>query len=143
AKLYVTDTGLGAASIQLDGRRLAASAVGGSFLETFVVNEITKQVAVIDEPLALAHFRDRSGVEVDMIIERSDGTVIAVEVKSATSAGSSDAGGLRFLRDRLGPRFTVGVVLHTGPVTARIGDRIWSVPVSGLWGGARLDHQTD
>lgn len=132
-KLYVTDTGLGAAAVQLDGRRLASGAVGGNFLESFVVNEIAKQASVIDEPLILAHFRDRSGKEVDLVIERADGSVIAIEVKSATSATRADAAGLRFLRDRLGPRFASGVILHTGPVTANLGERIWAVPVAGLW----------
>lgn len=48
-KLYVTDTGLGAAAIQLDAGRLAAGPVGGSFMESFVVNDLAKQVAVIGD----------------------------------------------------------------------------------------------
>ena len=50
-----------------------------------VFNELAKQAAVVDEPLTLAHFRHRSGVEVDIVIEQADGTIIAFEVKSATS----------------------------------------------------------
>lgn len=132
-KLFVMDTGLGAAAVQLDAGRLASAPVGGGFLESFVVNELAKQAAVIDEPLTLAHFRDRSGVEVDVLVERADGTVIGFEVKSATSAGARDAAGLRFLRDRLGHRFIAGVVLHTGPIRASLGDRLWAVPIGGLW----------
>ncbi len=132
-KLYVTDTGLGAAAIQLEAARLAAGAVGGAFLESFVVNELTKQAAAIDEQLTFAHFRDRSGVEVDLLVERGDGSVIGFEVKSATSASSRDAAGLRFLRDRLGDRFRAGIVIHTGPLSARVGDRLWALPVAGLW----------
>jgi predicted AAA+ superfamily ATPase len=134
-KAYVTDTGLGAGALQLDGRRLAASAAGGPMLETFVVNEIAKQVAVLDEPVLLGHFRDRSGIEVDLVIERVDGSVVGIEVKSAASAGRGDATGLSFLRERLGRRFICGLVLHTGPLTARLGERLWAVPVAGLWGG--------
>ncbi len=134
-KLHVTDTGLGAAAVRLDAGRLAVSAVGGSFMESFVVNELAKQVAVIDEPLVLAHFRDRSGAEVDVVVERGDGSVFAFEVKSATSAAPRDASGLRFLRDRLGDRFVTGVVLHTGPLTAGLGDRLWAMPIAGLWAG--------
>jgi len=132
-KLFVLDTGLGAAAVQLDAGRLASGPVGGGFLESFVVNELAKQAAVIDEPLTLAHFRDRSGVEVDVLVERADGTVIGFEVKSATSAGARDAAGLRFLRDRLGPRFAAGIVLHTGPISASLGDRLWALPIGGLW----------
>jgi len=99
------------------------------------VTELTKQAILIDEPLTLAHFRDRAGIEVDIIIERPDGRVIAIEVKSATTTNQADARGLRFLSDRLGDRLQAGLLLHTGPVTARLSERIWATPVSALWGG--------
>lgn len=134
-KLHVTDTGLAAAVLGLDAARLGRMAVGRSFLESFVVSEVMKQAAMIDETIMFSHFRDRSGVEVDLIIERVDGSVIAVEIKSAATVDRSDGKGLRFLRDRLGDRFIVGVVFHTGPLTVRLDDRIWATPVSALWGG--------
>lgn len=84
-KIHVTDTGLAAAAIAADGNRLASGQLAGLFLESYVVTELTKQASLIDEPLTLAHFRDRSGAEVDIIIERPDGRVIAIEVKSATT----------------------------------------------------------
>jgi hypothetical protein len=42
---------------------------------------------------------------------------------------------LRYLdtRDWLGTRFMVGIVLHSGPEGARLGDRIISLPISALW----------
>jgi uncharacterized protein len=135
SKLHVTDTGLAAAAISFGSERLANSQLAGLFLESFVLAELTKQINLVDEAVALAHFRDRSGVEVDVIIERPDGRVIAIEVKSATATNQADARGLRFLRDRLGERFQVGLLLHTGPLTAHVDDRIWALPVSSLWGG--------
>jgi uncharacterized protein len=135
-KLHVTDTGLAAAVLGLDATRLGRTTMGGSFLESFVVTELMKQAAMIDQPLALSHFRDRTGAEVDLVVERSDGSVIAVEVKSAATVNRSDGKGLRFLRDRLGDRLLAGVVFHTGPLTVQIDDRIWATPVSALWGGA-------
>jgi predicted AAA+ superfamily ATPase len=134
-KIHVTDTGLAAAAIGADGHRLASGQQSGLFLESYVVTELMKQATLIDEPLTLAHFRDRSGVEVDIIIERPDGRVIAIEVKSATTTNQADARGLRFLSDRLGDRLQAGLLLHTGPLTARLSERIWTTPVSALWGG--------
>lgn len=61
--------------------------------------------------------------------------MIGIEVKSATSVNAADAKGLKLLRDRLGDRFQAGLMLHTGPLTGRLGDRIWASPVSTLWGG--------
>lgn len=73
-----------------------------------------------------------------MLVERTDGSVFGFEVKSATTANARDAAGLRFLRDRLRDRFKAGVVLHTGPLTASLGDRLWALPLAGLWdAGAR------
>ena len=134
-KLHVTDTGLAAAVLGLDAARLGRTTMGGSFLESFVATELMKQAAMIDQPLTLSHFRDRTGAEVDLIVERSDGSVIAVEVKSAATVNRSDGRGLRFLRDRLGDRLVSGVVFHTGPLTVQLDDRIWATPVSALWGG--------
>jgi len=134
-KVHVTDTGLATGVLSLSALQLATSAQGGAFVESFVLNELMRQAASIDEPLTFAHFRDRSGIEVDIIIERHDGTAIAVEVKSAIAVHRKDAAGLLFLRDRLGDRFQCGIVFHSGSVTARLDDQIWAVPLSSLWGG--------
>ena len=138
AKLHVIDTGLGASSIHADARKLSRLAFGGSLVESFVVSELRKQAAVIDEPLAFAHFRDHGGAEVDLIVERPDGTVVGIEVKASTLSGRSDAKGLRFLRDALGDRFTCGVVMQTGPLTVQLDDRIWATPIPALWGGGGI-----
>ena len=135
AKVHVTDTGLAAGVLSQSAPRLAAAAFGGAFLESFVLNELLRQATTIDEALTFAHFRDRSGIEVDIIIERPDGTVLAIEVKSARSVNHRDARGLTFLRERLGERFACGIVFHTGPITAHFSDRVWAVPVAALWGG--------
>jgi predicted AAA+ superfamily ATPase len=116
SKIHVTDTGLAAAAIGTDGHRLASGELAGLFLESYVVTELTKQAVLIDEPLTLAHFRDRSGIEVDIIIERPDGRVIAIEVKSATTTNQADARGLRFLQDRLGDRLQAGLLLQHRPL---------------------------
>jgi uncharacterized protein len=135
SKLHPIDTGLAAASMNADARKLSRLPFGGALIESFVLSELRKQAAIIDEPLVFAHFRDHSGVEVDLIIERSDGTVIAIEVKSAAAIETADSNGLRFLREALGDRFLCGVILHTGPLTAQLSDRIWSTPIPALWGG--------
>jgi hypothetical protein len=73
--------------------------------------------------------------EVDIVIESPTGDVAGVEVKAAASIGRSDSLGLRFLRDKIGTRFTAGVVLYTGSNTLELDDRIWAVPLAGLWAG--------
>lgn len=72
AEVHVTDTGLAAGVLSLSAKRLATAAMVGAFVESFVVAELTRQATTVDEALTFAHFRDRSGVEVDIIIERPD-----------------------------------------------------------------------
>jgi len=67
-----------------------------------------------------------------MITEQPDGRVIAIEVKSAHSVHQRATSGLTSLRERLGERFECGILFHTGPLTARFGDRVWAVPVAAL-----------
>jgi hypothetical protein len=133
ARIHVVDTGLAVAAVGLTADRLASAPKLGAMLESHVVAELRKQSALVDVPLFLGHFRDRSGIEVDVILETPDGQVIGIEVTSATTADSSDARGLRFLADRLGSRFRLGLVLTTGPGSARLDERIWVAPVSSLW----------
>ena len=94
SKLHPVDTGLAGASLPADARKLSRLCFGGAFVESFVVSELRKQAALIDEPLTFAHFRDHSGVEVDLILERPDGWVIDIEVKSSAVPERNDAPGV-------------------------------------------------
>lgn len=83
--------------------------------------------------MQLHFYRDNNGREVDLVIETNSGDVAAVQVKSSTTVGRSDAGGLRLLREKLGSRFKCGVVLYCGEHTYGFDERIWAMPVEGLW----------
>jgi predicted AAA+ superfamily ATPase len=106
------------------------------YFETFVAMELRRQLAWQDNAPRQFHYRDRDGREVDLVLERRDGSIIAVEVKTAASASSSDFRGLRHLRDKLGDRFKAGVLLYTGESTVPFEDRLAAVPLCGLWSEA-------
>ena len=101
--------------------------------ETFAAMELRRQVAWQENAPRQFHYRDRDGREVDVVLERRDGSVAAVEVKSGASASPADFRGLRHLRDKLGDRFKAGVLLYTGESTVPFGDRLAAVPLRGLW----------
>jgi predicted AAA+ superfamily ATPase len=63
--------------------------------------------------------------------------VIGIEVKATTSPGADTAKHLRWLRERLGDRFSAGIVLHLGQRANSFGDNIHAIPVSALWGHAQ------
>jgi hypothetical protein len=70
--------------------------------ETFCAMELWRQVAWQDNSPRQFHYRERDGREVDVVLERHDGSVIAVEVKTAASASPADFRGLRHARDKIG-----------------------------------------
>ena len=78
--------------------------------------------------------RDKNGRhEVDLLVERAGGDVVAFEIKAGATPDPSDAAHLEWLRDRLGDSFRAGVVLHTGKATEQWGDRIAAAPIASLW----------
>lgn len=139
-KVYVTDPGLAGHLLGVDpaALRRPGNPATGALVETFVFAELTRLLAQQDLPATLRFFRDRDGREIDFILEARDGRVAAVEVKATATATSDDFRHLRWLRDRLGDRFTAGVVLFLGDGTHSFGDRMIAAPLSALWHHAPL-----
>ncbi len=138
-KLHMVDAGLAAALLRLDvaALRQPNATMVGSLLETFAVNEIAQQIAAADDAIGLHHFRDSAGREVDLVLERTDGQVVAVEIKASASPAPSQVGNLAWLRDlmdRTEPgSFAAGVLLHTGHHALKLGDRLYLLPIDRLW----------
>lgn len=134
SKTYVVDSGLLAFLIGANERRVTEDgAVAGTKLESFVAMELLRQADWSEHPVQLFHYRDKQQREVDIVIERHDGDVVAIEVKAGATPADGDFAGLRRLRDKLGDRFKAGVVIHSGADTLPFGDRLAAVPVGGLW----------
>jgi len=58
---------------------------------------------------------------------------VAVEIKATSAPGRNDGRHLGWLRDEMGDRFIAGLVLHTGPGTYPLGDRIVAAPIASIW----------
>lgn len=117
-------------------REVESVAAVGPLVESFVVAEIAKQLTWCETSARLHHLRDRDGLEVNAVIEASDGRVVAVEVKSTTVPRPADAAPMAAVRDRLdrvGRDFVVGVVFHTGDRRVPLGDRLVRLPIVELW----------
>ena len=81
----------------------------------------------------VSHFRDQNGDhEVDLIVERADRRIVAIEVKLTRSVSDADVRHLRWLRDRLGDDLLDAVVISTGPYAYRRPDGIGVVPAALL-----------
>ena len=133
-KLHLVDTGLACHLLGADARRLAADRpLLGRLLESVVVGELRKQVSWTDPQTALRHLRTAAGSEVDVVLEKPDGSIAAIEVKGSATVAASDFAALKALRDQLGQQFRAGVVLYLGDQMVPFGDKLWLVPMPALW----------
>ncbi len=105
----------------------------GPLVETFVATELLRQLSWSTNRATLFHFRDRSGIEVDLVLEPPDGRVVGIEVKATSTSRIDHLRGLRFLADRLRDRFTYGYLLTTAPEATPFGNKLAALPISALW----------
>ena len=92
-KLHMADTGLAAALLGADPRALKADrTLLGQLLETFAFQELRRLASRHEAPTSFFHFRDKDGVEVDIVVEQGSRAVAGVEVK-ASDAGSDPCTG--------------------------------------------------
>ncbi|ODT03620.1 MAG: AAA family ATPase [Gemmatimonadetes bacterium SCN 70-22] len=132
-KLHMGDTGLACALLGLDATALHADrSAFGPLLETFVFQELRRQASWHPETVTFYHFRDRDGVEVDLVLE-CGARVAGIEVKAAATVTDADFRGLRKLREATGRRFSAGVVLYDGETSAPFGEGLHALPMSTLW----------
>ncbi|MGH3833259.1 MAG: DUF4143 domain-containing protein, partial [Pseudonocardiaceae bacterium] len=101
--------------------------------------ELARQLSWADEPVRLYHYRDRDGNEVDAVLERASGEVVAVEIKAAETVRSEDFRGIQHLRRRLGDQLLAGFVLYAGRQKLPFGERLCALPISALWTTQNLD----
>jgi uncharacterized protein len=137
-KVHLVDAGVMAWLLGLTPEKIAQNDPSvlteyGHLVETFAVGEILKQVSWWDAPVAVGHFRTAAAEEVDLVLERDDGNVIAFEVKAGTRVDRTDLAGIRALRARLGARLVAAVVLYSGPLAYAHEDGTMVLPLDSLW----------
>ncbi len=126
--LWGSIVGVGAGEVLADGDLL------GRVLETFVISQLRAELP--RTPRArLHHLRTEAGRhEVDLVVELGGQKILGIEIKATAAPRADDARHLAWLRDQMDERFTLGVVLHTGPSVYPLGDRLLAVPICALWG---------
>jgi uncharacterized protein len=135
AKRYVCDPAIAASLLGADRRTILRDGdLLGRLVDTFVAAQLRPELALGRMPIEMLHLRSRDDREIDIILERRDGRVVAIEVKAANAVDLHDARHLIWARDRLAANeFVAGVVMYTGEHVVRLADRIWAVPICALW----------
>lgn len=133
-KVHMVDTGLACGVRRINAARLAEDrALFGHLLENYIFCELQKMASWSEEPLYFYHYRDKDKVEVDIVIETALGDVIAIEVKSGATITPADFKGLERLRDVVGDRFKMGILLYDGDHSNQLSDRICLAPLGVVW----------
>ncbi|MCY4149880.1 MAG: ATP-binding protein [Gammaproteobacteria bacterium] len=105
----------------------------GRLVENFVATELLKNLSFSNGREQLLHFRTSDNKEVDFVLERPDGSLAAIEVKTSDTITSSDFKGLRVLQSVAPNDFKCGVVLYSGNDVVPFGDSLYAVPIDRLW----------
>lgn len=134
-KGYLTDTLLLCHMLEwnLDDLRDRRPDVYGHVVENFVATELTKLLTFSNLRARLLHFRTSDNKEVDFVLERPDGRLTGIEVKSSDTVKSADFKGMKVLLEAADNDFVGGVVLYTGKDVVPFGEKLLAVPVGALW----------
>jgi predicted AAA+ superfamily ATPase len=113
-KLYFLDTGLLCYLLRIrEPADLTDHAMRGAVFETYVVSELFKAFVHRGETPPLYFWRDRTGHEVDVLIDTGK-QLIPIEIKSGRTISDSFFEGLRYFM-ALGPKVArTGVMIHGG-----------------------------
>ncbi len=115
----------GGPSVPRDGPLL------GKLFESLVT--LTVRVLAQAAEARIGHLRTHSGArEIDLVVERADHRIVAIEVKLGGSVDDRDVAHLHWLRSKLGPDLLDMVVVTTGPEAYRRPDGVAVVPAALL-----------
>jgi uncharacterized protein len=141
-KHHLADPALATSLLGVDaGALLSAEEVGppslrdapllGALFESLVT--LSVRVYAQAARASVSHVRTRNGDhEVDLVVERRDGRVLAIEVKLAAVPRDDDASHLRWLRQRIGDDLLDAVIVTAGRYAYRRPDGIAVVPAALL-----------
>jgi predicted AAA+ superfamily ATPase len=134
-KLFVTDSGLMTSILgwQKDQIKFDSDKVG-KLIETFVFNELSTQVEANNNEYSLFHYRDREKREIDYLIEREDGSLLGIEVKSGSTVDNKSFKHLKWFKENIAKeKHFIGLVLYTGENTLSFGNNMWAISINNLW----------
>lgn len=141
-KHHLADPALAASLLGVSGDALLGGTAGGmtiprqgTLLGGLFESLVTLDVRVYAQAAEarVQHLRTRGGDhEIDLIVERADGRILAIEVKLTQVVQDDDVRHLRWLYDKLGPAVLDAVVVTTGPEAYRRADGVAVVPAALL-----------
>lgn len=127
-KGYLADTGLACYLLRLSSpEAVQGHPAFGALFETLVVTECYKQIQRQSLVPVLHHYRQHSGAEVDLVLEK-DGRLFPIEVKASSSVRPMDARSIQTLRECMGEAVQPGLLLYGGREVLKVTDHCVAAP---------------
>ena len=131
----LTGVGIGGLLQGADTPSAAAIPRDGTFLGALFESLVTNDVRVYAQAAeaTVGHLRTAGGErEIDLIVGRADGRVLAIEVKLSATVEDDHLNHLKWLGERIGDDLLDVVVINTGPYAYRRRDGIAVIPAALL-----------
>lgn len=135
AKGYPADSALSGAALLATDRKMTDSTTRGGMMETHVVQQIKAHLGWAQNRTTLTHWRENKNgrtSEVDLVLQDTEGRLVAIEIKASGGTSSSHFKGIRAFKNRYGERFHRGFVITTGEQPVAFGDDLWAIPLTSL-----------
>lgn len=127
-KGYLSDTGLACFLMRLSSpSAVQGHPAFGALFETLAVTEMWKQLQRMSLVPTIYHYRQHSGAEVDLVIEK-DGMLYPIEIKASSQARPSDARGIEIFSRNVGDCVQPGLVVYAGREILQLNDRCVAAP---------------
>jgi predicted AAA+ superfamily ATPase len=134
AKFYASDTGFMTSILGWNKETIVRdSDRSGKLMETFVFQELAALID-LDRKYTMYQYRDYKKHEVDFLIERDDGAMVGIEVKSSHSVSREDFKPQIWFKENIakGKPYNA-LVLYSGEDTVSFGEGLRAVPTAALW----------
>jgi predicted AAA+ superfamily ATPase len=128
-KGYLIDTGILCYLVHISSpKALLGYPKLGALFETFVVQDLLKQINSLSSKPAMYHWRVHSGAEVNLILER-DNYYFPIEIKCKSRPSKADAIGIKIFRETY-PKLKTGPGLVIAPTESAfaLGENCFAVP---------------
>ena len=134
-RVFPSDVGLGAWCADATRERIIRQpALLGSLVESLVFSELHAQLSWSTTVRRLLYWRDaKTKQEVNLVLSGEGGSVIPIEIKSASRVDMTDTRGIRAFANEAGALMERGIVFYAGRAVLQLDTNIWAVPITSLW----------
>ncbi len=135
AKCYPADSALSGSALLTTDRTMTESTTRGGMMEAHVVQQIKAHLGWAETNASLTHWRENKNgrtSEVDLVLQDTQGRLVAIEVKASSAISSSHFKGIRAFKNYYGERFHRGFVITTGEQAVAFDEDLWVLPLASL-----------